>query len=210
MLVRWIMIGVVAAWGLAGYLSYRIWKDEESRSPKPFALEEPLAGVPTPGDEAVAIAMQYFGIQGPDGMPSPRFAPDFEDRGLTECTAWSRYCSVVVGPAAFSSWAVLGSTLAHEIEVHGRQSFLGIWLMDQLGLDGLIYAERQAYQYELAMAHRFGTSQQDLDLIRVTMDHYYPDQTAEQPGLGVWGGVGGAALLRPVRHFLSHGLQTHF
>jgi hypothetical protein len=81
---------------------------------------------------------------------------------------------VFVGPTAFSSWGMLGSTLAHEVEVHCRQNFPLIVLKDQLGLDGTVEAEREAYEYEIQNAGRFGLDHRDQNLIAATVEYYYP------------------------------------
>ena len=81
---------------------------------------------------------------------------------------------VTVGPAAFESWGLLGSTLAHELEVHCQQNFTYIRLLDLLGLDGTLKAEREAYQHELSNAGRFHLGEVERENIKATMDFYYP------------------------------------
>ena len=89
------------------------------------------ARLPVPSQEDVDIAMALFSIHAPADLDWPVFDPELADRGLTTGSTLSGPKAVYVGPAAFVSWAVLGSTLAHEVEVHGRQDFLEIVLQDQ-------------------------------------------------------------------------------
>lgn len=132
------------------------------------------AGTPEPGQEAVDLAMAVFKISRPENAAMPVFDPDLKDRGLTVKTSWTSKTKVYVGPSAFSSWGMLGSTLAHEIEVHCRQNFPLIVLKDQLGLDGTADAEREAYAYEIRNAARFGLDNRDQNLIAATVKYYYP------------------------------------
>lgn len=125
-------------------------------------------------DDSIATAMAMFGIQVPSNADKPYFDRTLSDRGLTIKRAWHKNAEVKIGPAAFSSWSLLGSTLAHELEVHCRQNFFMISILDRLGLDGTVIAERQAYKHELIMAERFGLSKQDRGFIRETLHYYYP------------------------------------
>ena len=123
---------------------------------------------------SVDLALTMFGIKVPSGTNPPIFDSLLEDRGLTTRIAFGAEAEVKVGPAAFASWALLGSTLAHELEVHCQQNFLIIHLMDTVGLDGTGAAERQAYLHELANRQRFGLTPIDVSVIADTMDYYYP------------------------------------
>jgi hypothetical protein len=152
--------------------------------------------------ESVNIAMEAFAIRKPRNVKHPIFLPSLGDRGLTTGGALEGIKEVFVGPAAFSSWAVLGSTLGHEIEVHGTQSFLRILLTDKitdfafsarstLGLvlpgigptvrnqfdaEGTWKAERNAYLYEIKHASRFGLTDQEKQSIEDVMTFYYPSR----------------------------------
>lgn len=96
--------------------------------------------------------------------------PHLEDRGITSWTPLtSDPAHVILGPSAFSSWAVLGSTLAHELEVHCRQNLLLVSVRETLGFEGKLAAEREAYQYELDGARRFGLSEVELQRIAETL-----------------------------------------
>lgn len=161
---------------------------------------------PVPSQEDLEMALALYSIDVPSYLAKPVFDPDLEDRGLTTGSTLHGPHSVFAGPAAFTSWAILGSTLGHEIEVHGRQNFLAIALQDdffrlvanvsQSGFAlasivrttekpawnmcngcGTLQAEREAYSYEIANAGRFGLSQEEVRLIRQVMDTYYPEQS---------------------------------
>jgi hypothetical protein len=161
---------------------------------------------PIPSQEDLEIALALYSIDVPSYLGKPVFDPDLEDRGLTTGSTLHGPSSVFAGPAAFTSWAILGSTLGHEIEVHGRQNFLAIALQDdffrlvanvsQSGFAlasivrttdkpawnmcngcGTLQAEREAYGYEIANTGRFGLTHEEVRLIRQVMDTYYPEQT---------------------------------
>ena len=67
---------------------------------------------------------------------------------------------VRVGPQAFRNAGYLGSTIAHEAEVHGYQYFTGNLAMS--GTAGRALNEAEAYSYEVINAKRFGLNAYDL------------------------------------------------
>lgn len=133
-----------------------------------------LTSSPTLSQESINTAIQYFKIKIPANINTPTFDPNLPDRGLTIRRGSMSKPIVTIGPDAFSSWALLGSTLAHEVEIHCRQNFIAIHLMDLAGIDGTGFAEREAYGYELRHAKRFGLAPYDQDLIRSTANYYFP------------------------------------
>ncbi|NRA64049.1 MAG: hypothetical protein HRU19_06165 [Pseudobacteriovorax sp.] len=130
---------------------------------------------PKLSQESVDIALAMYNIEVPSNVKKPYYDPTFEDRGLTTLRGWGKKLEVSVGPAAFESWALLGSTLAHEIEVHCKQNFTAIRIQDLVGLDGTSNAEREAYSHELSNAERFGLSDKEAASIEATMNFYYPE-----------------------------------
>jgi hypothetical protein len=133
---------------------------------------------------SIDLALVLFGIEVPSTADHPQLDVELRDRGLTSRAAFMDKAHVTVGPAAFTSWGLLGSTLAHELEVHCHQNFLAIYVMDLLGLDGTGAAERQAYVHELRNARRFSLEVADAQMIADTVDYYYPDN-ATGPGVVV-------------------------
>jgi len=133
---------------------------------------------PSYSQNSVDVAMAMFGIQMPENTAAPKFDPNLFDRGLTVRRGWNGKAKVTIGPPAFQSWSLLGSTLAHELEIHCNQSFFLISMLDTLGLDGTAIAERQAYQHELLHANRFGLTKLDQQLIQDTLEFYYPERRA--------------------------------
>ena len=130
---------------------------------------------PSPSQINVDIAMGVYRINRPENCLWPIFIPKIAERGLTNSKG-NEPKEVYIGPAAFRSWAVLGSTLAHEIEVHCNQNVNLIILKDLLGLPGTAKAEGEAYGYELAHAKRFGLSVKEMIEIRRTVLINYPTQ----------------------------------
>ncbi len=163
----------------------------------------PPERAPEPSQQDIDLAMALYSIRLPRGLQSPAFDPALEDRGLTTGSSLLGPQHVTIGPAAFSSWPLLGSTLAHEVEVHGQQNFFRIVLEDEFfgalttwsasgralagsfadagqgrslcSACGTLGAEREAYQYEIQNAQRFGLSELEIRLIRQVMDTYYPE-----------------------------------
>lgn len=133
-----------------------------------------FVGGPSPSQSDINQALEAFEIKIPKNVKGPFFSSELDDRGLTIRKGIMSDAVVYVGPEAFSSWGLLGSTLAHEIEVHCRQNFLAIHFQNISGFDGTGYAEREAYGYELAHAERFGLSVYERDLISSTMVYFYP------------------------------------
>jgi hypothetical protein len=133
---------------------------------------------PAVAQESIDLALELYGISVPGNVEHPILDAELKDRGLTTRSAFLEKAQVSIGPSAFTSWALLGSTLAHEIEVHCQQNFFTIYVMDTLGLDGTGEAERQAYAHELRNATRFGLDAADADLIADTMEFYYPAHVA--------------------------------
>ena len=157
--------------------------------------------LPAQSQESVDIAAELFSIAIPSKVSGPFFDPLLEDRGLTTGGTLSAEKNVTIGPAAFTSWSVLGSTLGHEIEVHVQQSFLKVVLLDklthaklearkavgrvfpslkpsarQLFDQGTWSAEREAYLFEFNSAKRFQLSEEEMHSILQVMNYYYPSQ----------------------------------
>jgi len=158
---------------------------EEMRAVQVIAPE----GRPGRDESSIELAMTMFGIEIPSHASIPSYDPFLKDRGLTTRAMWSSQANISIGPSAMGSWAMLGSTLAHEAEVHSKQSFLLIYLMDVLGLDGTGEAERQAYIYELKNSQRMGLRPLDSDLIADTMEYYYPMARADSPLVKISSGI---------------------
>lgn len=153
---------------------------------------------PIAGQEAIDLAMTMYTIDRADGIRPPVFDPRLEDRGLAVSALLTPIRKIQIGTEGFSSWGILGSTLAHEIEVHGRQSFAGILFLDVMtrlakpltatiafargtetnrgaseGL-GTWAAERAAYTHEIKSAARFGLTADEVHAIRSVRDFFYP------------------------------------
>ncbi len=150
-------------------------------TPSQFSLTEgsrtKFEGKPSVSGESIAMALATFKIRVPKGVKGPFIDLKISDRGMTIRNGALSSMTVFVGQEAFSSWSLLGSTLAHEIEVHCRQSFLSIHFQGLVGYDGVGDAEREAYSYELTNAGRFGLSDYDKALIRSTVAYYYPERS---------------------------------
>lgn len=129
---------------------------------------------PEPGQDALDLAIMIFNVSVPDSVATLTYDSDLTDRGKTITNLILRDVHIKIGPAAFSSWAMLGSTLAHEVEIHANQNFLLIYFMDRLGMHGTESAERLAYHYELANVRRFGHTDSELRSINDILAINYP------------------------------------
>jgi hypothetical protein len=126
---------------------------------------------PHPGDQAIKRAIKMFAISVPKGIGPITYDHRLPDRGLT---VWRNgKIRVTIGRKAFASWGILGSTLAHELEVHARQNFRLIAAAEMIGLPGKKWAERQAYDYEISSSRRFRLSQIEIQRIANTRERYY-------------------------------------
>jgi len=190
------LLGVVVVGGLA-VLAAVSW--EKQQQAKEFFAEisqvivAPPMGIPKLEQASIDLALEMYSIKVPSSALRPIYDANLEDRGLTIRHGYFRTAHVRIGKAAFSSWALLASTLAHELEVHCEQSFLLIAMLDGLGLEGTAAAEREAYRYEIKNAERFGLERFDANLISETLNYYFPErndagQTAlvSQRRLGSW------------------------
>lgn len=135
----------------------------------------PPSTPPPLSQESIDLALLFYGIRIPPGTEHPRFDKDLLDRGVTVKPTFYGSNKVGIGPEAFASWALLGSTLAHEIEVHCQQNLLGVFLLDLLGLEGTHLAERVAYLHEVRNKKRFGLKTDEESMILETLDFYYPE-----------------------------------
>lgn len=131
-----------------------------------------------------AISLYSIDVRGTDIS----FNPTLSDRAIIDLGT-TPY-KVEVGPLAFRSWGVLGSTLAHETEIHARQSIIwglfanyisavvnwirGISLPEHLSLVGDTILEREAYLFEIHSGERFGLSQDEISATQDLVDYFYP------------------------------------
>lgn len=198
MFVGMIIVAILANRDQAAYLKFLALYNNV----KVIAPDE---GRPTANQESIDSAMEIYAIKSPQNTKWPLWDGELEDRGLTAggLILSDRY--VYIGPAAFTSWGMLGSTLAHEIEVHCNQSFLKIITLDGIERSylsarnlignfipaikpsvkevferGTWRAERDAYQYELKSAKRFGLKEREVFSISHVMSMYYPAASQEQ------------------------------
>lgn len=139
------------------------------------STRKPPKRAPVPSQEDIDLAMELYSIRSHKHVVGPRYNKSLHDRGTTQGTIDSPIRIVEIGPSAFSSWGMLGSTLAHEIEVHANQSFIKIAAQDAVGPgnSGTLEAETEAYNYELKCKDRFGLSKTEVWLIQETLKEYY-------------------------------------
>ena len=121
------------------------------------------AGVPPVSQESIDIAVAHFKIRVPQSSEFPELDRELEDRGATYSPSFfGGYKIIKIGRAAFSSWGMLGATLAHEAEVHGNQNFSWVVVRDAFLLQGTEQAECDAYRYEVNNAVRFGLTEEEV------------------------------------------------
>lgn len=127
-----------------------------------------LAKPPSPGQRAIDQAMILFDIKVSKDVDWPLYDPYLEDyyRAIALQEEVLGRKSILIGKASFYSWGVLGSTLAHEIEVHGRQSIFWLSLRARLFGISAASAEVEAYNYEIYSAKRFGLTKEDISSLK--------------------------------------------
>ena len=144
----------------------------------------------------LALAMALFSINTPENVCYPSYSYNLPYRGLTRGNSFLPKKEVIIGEMAFTSWGILGSTLAHEIEIHGNQSFLKIEFLnflysyiqnnskfvssifpsfdimtyENMGL-GSYLAEKEAYSYEINSDKRFNLKIKEVLAIKNTLDN---------------------------------------
>lgn len=188
-------------------LAVTLWKTEQLNY-EHFIAEKNAVSVTAPptmpriSQRNIDIAVELFNIDVPSNVVGPTLDRNLYDRGLTSGDSLGNVKTVAIGPAAFSSWGILGSTLGHEVEVHARQSFIKIVLLDKFekiketsltmlsralpplkikaprgDLDlGTWRAEREAYTFEMTQYKRFGLNFQEVAAIHGIMNTYYPQE----------------------------------
>ncbi len=129
---------------------------------------------PEMSQTSIELALIAYGFDLSQSGAHPSFEGKLSDRGITEKMGYEQGKTVKIGPSAFDSWALLGSTLSHELEIHCQQNFFLISIADSLGLYGTSLAEREAYEWELKQGKRFGLISDEQKLIRATLESYYP------------------------------------
>lgn len=155
------------------------------RVPGPKIPVTSLKDTPDCGQDSINIAMDAFSIDIKGACQYPKFDTHLMDRGITSLKPNGEY-TVSIGPAAFESWSLLASSLAHELEVHCGQNFFIIRVLDGFGYHGTHRAEREAYTYELRNQIRFGHSQETAEDIVSTRDYYYPEHGATENSFMDW------------------------
>ena len=95
-------------------------------------------------------------------------------RGRTSRSLFHSFNKVELGPESFMSWGLLGSTIAHELEIHCEQNLLWLSLQELVGVNANVKAEIEAYNHELAQSKRFGLRTFEVRNIRKSRDYYYP------------------------------------
>lgn len=174
-----LLTGIVVSMGMVMARSSLAAQEDFFRGMSQIRVMPP-AEPPRLNQESIDIALAIFNITVPEGVEHPTLDLSIVDRGLTTLTHKGKLV-VTVGPGAFTSWGLLGSTLAHEIEVHCQQNFAMIRLMDMFGLEGTHKAEREAYHHELEQADRFFLSAEDRLSIAQTMEYFYPETEDAEP-----------------------------
>lgn len=159
------------------FLSLRSYYGSEDRS---FEKLQPISRsmdipetVPYPSNESIKGAIEIFNIKVPS-YTSYEYSNDNDPTTRGTANYDGRNCYVHINNIAFEDWQILGSTLAHEIEIHCRQSPTVVALTRMLLLDAESIYERSAYQYELDNRERFGLSDDQAGGIKAAMNYFYP------------------------------------
>lgn len=129
---------------------------------------------PRLGQESVDQAMILFNIKATKNTAWPVYSEKLSEdvRALIYKDGSFSTKIVLLSKSAFKSWGVLGSTLAHEIEVHGEQNFEWAFLKNRFFGKTLANLEIDAYNYEIYSKDRFGLSDYDIDELKRLREDY--------------------------------------
>jgi hypothetical protein len=158
----------VGAIVIATIAAFDIIRDQDYDPRRPYSEKIFPEERPTPSQESIDLAMKIFHIE-TYKCEHPKYDPKLAiARGVMvpSGSIFNLKQEVFIGPSAFESWGSLGSTLAHELEVHCRQNIVLFNLKEMLGLGGIREAEFEAYQHEIEQAQRFQLSKEELRFIQ--------------------------------------------
>lgn len=150
------------------------------------------SNIPNKSQDSVEIAIALFSIEIYKNIESIEYNKEIVFRGLTIGSSFLDEKKVIIGDMAFISWGILGSTIGHEAEIHGRQNFLLFEILNFLNIYvklftnfypkfsnifinksdlGIYFAEKEAYLYELNSANRFNLNKNELNSIKNILEN---------------------------------------
>jgi len=135
-----------------------------------------LDGVPPVSQESIIRAVNNFEIQVPMLSFYPSLDIDMDKTHLGEAYSIPllHMCVPTIGAGAFTSWGRLGSTLAHEVEVHCNQNWWRSSVEKLFLYDPNPMMEREAYTYTLLDSKRFHLTFLEQLNITYVMQLLYP------------------------------------
>ena len=157
-------------------LGFFKWEYDKEKAFNSKLSEVPVhmvGGYPDFVSQNVDLAYAAFNIRDSRTLKTVELSPALQARGMTMHGSYGGDADVALGLDAFSSWSLLGSTLAHEVEIHVNQNPFVVWLEDLIFGTGTIRAERAAYSHETLRASRFGLNDSTVRGIEITRDHHY-------------------------------------
>jgi len=129
---------------------------------------------PIDRQKAIDESIKLYSID-TNGIKSITYDPSLSDNGVASSDG-----SVRIGRAAFAAGATvgwLGSTIAHEGEIHIKeQANKGLWWGDE---QGTAIQEVQAYDHEINNAKRFGLSDTEVSELKSERKDYYDELNSE-------------------------------
>jgi hypothetical protein len=134
-----------------------------------YSARDSFGPLPTLSEASIDEAVKRFSIKIPKHIKRPLIDHLLVDRGRTSWNFFGGAILVKLGPPAFTSWGLLGATLAHELEIHCQQNLMAISFKNALGIDAVSAAELEAYNHELSNAERFGLSSEETQRIADTL-----------------------------------------
>jgi DNA repair exonuclease SbcCD ATPase subunit len=147
-------------------------KAVKEKPPSPEKVKE-VQDLITAGkkDEAIQKAMEYYGV---DKSQAKSIVYDSSVSGEAEASSDG---SVKVGNKAFSSPGWLASSAAHELEVHvNKQAKASKWYTGKMGT---AIQEVQAYDHEIANAHKYDLTEAEIKALKKRRKAYYDQLNAD-------------------------------
>jgi hypothetical protein len=138
-------------------------------------IQELMNRPPEISNQSIQVALFVYDIKIPSICNYPILIKDSVP-GIRATTTIHGFKvrDVLVYPAAFDSWNLLGSTLAHELEVHCKQSVIehSIFALFRGEEYSIARFEVEAYQHEIDNAERFKSSLEHIHECKAFKDVY--------------------------------------
>lgn len=138
-----------------------VYQVGEPSAPSAKIAHEMVSNKPADRVSAAHSAMNYFGIKPISGTVDIHYNAQMSRQVYGDIIYVKGQGVLTLGPSAYITWAHLGSTLGHEINVHWNMQML-IFQRNAVDSHERDRWEMEAYMYNIRNANRFGNSPGDI------------------------------------------------